>query len=151
MFGNNQESWLDEMIVQARSLSSRPIRVRMHPGDGSRFEQIAKLKQRYGNAIAVSENANIRQDLENCWCVVGYNSTPNVVAGIEGIPVFVTDPKHSWAEEIAFSDLGFLNTPPMPNRDNWVNMIANIHWSNEEVKEGRLWAAIRQYISASHS
>lgn len=150
MFGNDQAYWLKKTIGIIRKYSTRHIVVRMHPGDSSRINQIRKIKKRYTDDISVSENDNIRDDLKNCWCVVGYNSTPNVVAAIEGIPVYVEDPIHSWATDVAFTDLSMIESPPMPDRTDWVNKIANIHWSNDEVISGKLWAAIRKYILSSH-
>jgi hypothetical protein len=72
-----------------------------------------------------------------------------VVSAIEGIPGYIEDPQHSWAADVAFTDLSQLENPPMPDRSQWVNKIANIHWSNDEVKSGQLWSAIKRYISAS--
>lgn len=147
MFGEDQDLWLDKMIEKIyNAVPDRSIRVRMHPNDGARFKQIDKLKKRYGNYIGISEAENIKSDLANCWCTVGYNSTPNVVAALEGVPVYVTDPKHSWAADIAFSDIHQLADPPTPDREEWAHKIANIHWSNEEVRSGVLWCAVRQYL-----
>jgi hypothetical protein len=151
MFGNDQDSWLDRTIDQIRSIEpGRPIVVRMHPGDGTRFKQIEKTQKKHSNrGVTVSTNDNIRDDLINCWCTVGYNSTPNVVAAIEGIPGYVEDPVHSWAADVAFTDINQISNPPMPDRSEWAHKIANIHWSNEEVRTGQLWLAIKNYISAS--
>ena len=149
MFGNDQDAWLDSVISQIRKYSNRPIVVRMHPGDGSRFKQIDKIKKRYSNTVSVSEKDNIKEDLIDCWCSVGYNSTPNVVSAIEGVPVYVQDPTHSWASDIAFTDLSLIENPPLPDRSQWINKIANIHWSNDEVKSGKLWSSIKNYISSS--
>lgn len=146
MFGNNQSAWLDDIIQQIRMYTNRTIRVRMHPGDGTKMQQINILRQRYGNSIEISQAGNIREDLQNCWAAVGYNSTPNVVAAIEGVPVYVADPCHSWAQDIAFKNLTDIESPAMPDRTAWLEKIANIHWSNEEVRSGKLWAAIKQYI-----
>lgn len=149
MFGNDQDHWLDKTISKIRKYSQRPIVVRMHPGDGTRFKQIEKIQKRHGKAISISEKENIRDELVNCWCAVGYNSTPNVVSAIEGVPVYLEDPKHSWAADIAFTDLSLIENPPMPDRSEWIHKISNIHWSNDEVKSGKLWAAIKTYISSS--
>jgi hypothetical protein len=150
MFGNDQDQWLDKMIDKIRKYEpKRPIVVRMHPGDGSRFKQIEKIQKRYGKRILVSDKDNIRDDLVNCWCTVGYNSTPNVVSAIEGVPGYIEDPRHSWAADVAFTDISQILNPPMPDRSEWIHKIANIHWSNDEVRAGRLWAAIKNYISAS--
>lgn len=150
MFGNDQDAWLDKMIDKIRKIDrKRPIVVRMHPGDGTRFKQIEKLQKRHGSSIRISESDNIREDLINCWCTVGYNSTPNVVARIEGVPGYLEDPAHSWAQEVSFNNLDQILDPPMPDRSQWIHQIANIHWSNNEVLTGKLWTAIKQYISSS--
>jgi hypothetical protein len=121
----------------------------MHPGDGSRAKQIEKLQQKYGTSVTISTHANIRDALVNCWCAVGLNSTPNVVALIEGVPTYIEDPTHSWAADVAFNDLSQIENPPTPDRSEWIHKIANIHWSNQEVKSGKLWQAIKHYISSA--
>lgn len=149
LFGNDQDLWLQQTIEQIRKYSQRPIRVRMHPGDGSKDKQIEKIKKRYGDTVSISSEENIRDALKNCWCGIGYNSTPTSVAAIEGIPVFVHDPNNSWAKDIAFTDLSMIENPPLPDREQWLNKIANIHWSNDEVKNGKLWSEIKSYISSA--
>jgi hypothetical protein len=151
MFGNDQEQWVDSTIKHIRTYSARPIMIRMHPGDGTRFEAAQRLQAKYGRSVKISSHVNIREALTDCWCTVGYNSTPNVVAVIEGIPAYVEDPVHSWAQDVAFTDLSQIEQPPLPDRTEWINKIANIHWSNEEVRTGKLWANIKQYISAGLS
>lgn len=146
----NQEEWLDDILRKIRRYSNRPIMIRMHPGDGSRFKQVEKIQKKYGNNVQISEHENIRDALVDCWCTVGLNSTPNVVAAIEGIPGYIEDPLHSWATDVAFTDISKIENPPMPDRTAWTHKIANIHWSNEEVKSGKLWAAIKNYILSAH-
>jgi hypothetical protein len=70
------------------------------------------------------------------------------VAAIEGIPGYVEDPTHSWAQDMAFTELQLIKNPPLPDRQLWLDKIANIHWSNQEVQSGQLWSAIKQYISS---
>lgn len=153
MFGNDQDQWLERTIDKIREFETkRPIIVRMHPGDGARFKQIDKINKRYGaktNRVYISDKENIRDDLLNCWCTVGYNSTPNVVGLIEGIPAYIEDPVHSWAADVAFTDLSLIKDPPQPDRSQWIHKISNIHWSNEEVRTGKLWASIKRYISVA--
>ena len=149
MFGNNQHDWITNTIDNIRKVSNRPIVIRMHPGDKHKNLEIAKLKKQYHDTITISNATNIREDLNYCWCTVGYNSTPNVVSAIEGIPGYIEDPLHSWAKDVAFTDMQHLIEPLCPDREDWIHKIANIHWSNAEVKSGKLWAAIRHYISSS--
>lgn len=145
----DQEVWLDKTISKIRKHSQRPIMIRMHPGDGTRFKQIEKIQKKYGATVSISEHENIRDALVNCWCTVGINSTPNVVAGIEGVPGYVEDLAHSWAADIAFNNLELIEHPPLPDRSEWIHKIANIHWSNDEVRSGKLWSAIKSYISSA--
>ena len=145
----DQEAWLDKTIKRLRKYSQRPIRIRMHPGDGTKEKQITKLEKKYGSEVQISTAPEIREDLIDCWCTVGYNSTPNVVAAIEGVPGYVFDPLHSWAADVAFTDLSLIEDPPMPDRSAWLHKIANIHWSNQEVRSGVLWQAIKKYISST--
>jgi hypothetical protein len=144
----DQDEWLANTIAAIRKYSQRPIMVRMHPGDGTRFKQIEKLQKRYGNSITISEHENIKDALKDCWCSVGYASTPNVVSAIEGVPVYVEEPEKSWAKDICFTDLSQIESPVTPDRSVWAHKIANIHWSNSEVKSGLLWSAIKTYISS---
>jgi hypothetical protein len=145
----DQEVWLDKTVSKIRKHSSRPIMIRMHPGDGTRFKQIEKIQKKYGTTVTISEHVNIRDALVNCWCTVGINSTPNVVAAIEGIPGYIEDTTRSWATGIAFTDLAQIENPPMPDRTDWAHRIANIHWSNDEVRSGQLWTAIKNYIASA--
>jgi hypothetical protein len=146
MFGNDQMHWINQTVTRIKRSTDRPIVVRMHPGDGSRHQQIEIIISRWGNQIQVSSAENIKQDLVNCWAAVGYNSTPNAVAAIEGVPVYVDDPLHSWATDVAFKNLADIENPVLPDRSQWLEKIANIHWSNLEVRQGKLWAAIKQCI-----
>jgi len=145
----DQEVWLDNTIAKIRQYSSRPIMIRMHPGDGTREKQIHKIQKKYGSTVSISVHENIREALVDCWCTVGLNSTPNVVAAIEGVPGYIEDPVHSWANGIAFTDLSLIENPPLPDRSDWIHKIANIHWSNDEVTTGKLWKQIKKYISSA--
>lgn len=145
----DQEAWLDDTIAKIRQYSSRPIMIRMHPGDGTREKQIHKIRKKHRKDVSISTHDSIRDALVNCWCTVGINSTPNVVSVIEGVPGYIEDPVHSWAADVAFTDLSLIENPLMPDRAQWVNKIANIHWSNDEVKSGQLWLSIKTYIDSS--
>lgn len=149
-FGKSQDDWLDKTVKRIRKVSDRPIVVRMHPGDATRFDQMKNIRARHGKTVSFSDKENITEELTNCWCAVGYNSTPTTVSAIEGIPVYVEDPENSWAKDIAFTDLSMIETPPLPDREEWKHKIANIHWSNEEIRSGLLWKSIKKYISSKN-
>jgi hypothetical protein len=150
MLGKNGLEWVHDVVKRIRKISDRPIVIRLHPGD-KKFNDKNKLEliRHYGKKhVKVSSNENIKDDLTNAWCAVGYNSTPNCASIIQGVPVYLDDPLNSWARGIGFEDINQIDTPPMPDRTDWLHKIANIHWSNDEVTAGHLWAAIKSYISS---
>lgn len=149
LFGNNHLEWIFTTVNDIRTYSDRPIIIRLHPGDKYKNFIKVEINKTLKNVI-VSTNENIRQDLDNCWCTVGYNSTPNVISIIEGIPNIIYDPINSWASECSGNDISSIENPSMPDRDEWIHKIANIHWSNYEVGIGTLWNRIKNYISAAH-
>jgi len=150
----DQSQWLEDTIYKIKTISDRQIVIRMHPGDGTKEKQIEKINKQFKdeikeNKIIFSNSPNIKNDLFNCWCSIGYASTPNVVSAIEGVPVYVEEPNKSWAKDVCFTDLSQIENPPTPDRSEWIHKIANIHWSNEEVISGKLWSAIKTHISSA--
>lgn len=146
LLGTDQLKWITKTITKIRKHTDRPIVIRMHPGDSQKKRLALELKKLYPNSeITISKNDSIKEDLLNCWCSIGYNSTPNVVSVIEGIPNIITDPIHSWASDVSGTMINTIENPIMPDREEWVHKIANIHWSNDEVRSGKLWSMIRDY------
>lgn len=144
MKGLHVVDWLEQIISEIRLYSDRPIIIRPHPGD--------KLARAYLNntrfSHTISTNKCIVQDLQNAHAVITYNSSPAVVAAIEGIPVFVTDPEpvYSQAYDIANTDLKTLETPLMPDRQSWIEKISMCHWNTDEIASGEAWRHIKNYI-----
>jgi hypothetical protein len=147
MLGRNGLDWVIEIIKRVRKISDRPIVVRLHPGDKKHNQSNEiEIQRIYGHkGIVVSKNPDIRDDLKNAWCSVGYNSTPTSVSAIEGIPVYIDDPLNSWATSVGFTDLTKINSPPIPDRTAWIHQIANIHWSNDEIRSGLYWKQFKNF------
>jgi hypothetical protein len=144
MLANCQEEWIDSVVHSIRKYSDRKIVIRMHPGDSTRHHVSKKLT---GKNYIVSENISILDDLKDCWCTVGYNSTPNVVSLIEGIPNIITDPIHSWANGVSDTDISKIENLTLHDRDEWIHTIANIHWSTDEIQSGKFWYHVRNYLA----
>lgn len=147
MLGLNGLDWLIDILRRIRALTDRKIVVRLHPGDTKKNpenrQKINQLFQR--NNVIISENDDIRTDLNNAWCSVGYNSTPNCVSVIEGIPVYVDNITNSWAKGVAFTSLDQINNPPILDREEWIHRISNIHWNNDEINQGKYWINFKKY------
>lgn len=146
LFGNNQGVWVENTIQNIRRYSDRPIRIRLHPGDSTRHLFAEYLGKQYGKDVKISTEPSILADFKKCWCTVGYNSTPNVVSLIEGIPNIVTDPVNSWSNGISETNFQNIENPTLHDRTDWLHRIANIHWSNDEIQSGVVWGKIKSNL-----
>ena len=145
MRGQNLMEWLDATFVKIRQHSDRPIVLRWHPGDWKNFPAGVDFTQ-FGVTLS-PQDRHITEDLVNCWALVCHNSTPSAVAPIEGIPAFITDnPGYSQGGDIANTDLSMIETPNMPDREHWIRKLAQCHWSFEDLRSGRCWAHMRNWV-----
>ena len=141
--------WLASTILDIRNHTDRPILIRPHPGDKKardyigNFDSSGVLKK-----VRISEpGRTLLQDLEGCWAAINHNSSPVVGAAIEGIPIFVTDPRRSQCSEIANTSLGRIENPEMPDRQKWVERLAMSHWNFVELSTGAAWSHMRSFIT----
>lgn len=145
MDGQTLLPWLVKTITQIKKYTERKIVVRFHPGDKNILNHKRALARYRLNNVLVSHAENILQDLENTYAVVNYNSSPGVVAAIEGIPVFVLDPERSQAAEVAHHDLKFLENIKEFDRELWIQKMAQMHWTLDELKDGTAWRHLRNW------
>jgi hypothetical protein len=149
MRGYNLMSWVESTVKKIKQHSDRPIVMRWHPGDWKAYQKYAELLKEY-NVTLAPQGRHITEDLVNCWALVCHNSTPSAVAPIEGIPSFITDdPAYSQAGDIANTDLSQIETPAMPDREQWIRKLAQCHWSFEDLRSGRCWAHMRDWVKVS--
>lgn len=150
MAGFNVVDWALITAKLMRQHTDRPIRIRSHPGDkkaGRYCRDILELFSRHGvRDVALSSNeVPLSRDFKHCWAMVCHNSSPGVAGAIEGIPVFVTDPERSQAHDVANTDLSLIETPNMPDREQWVRRISQFHWSYSNLTSGQCWQHMRQW------
>jgi hypothetical protein len=145
MKGLNVQSWLDQTILKIRQYSSRPILVRMHPGD-KKIKQVLKINHR--NVTVSPQERPLIVDLKNAWATVVHNSSPSVASVIEGVPTFLTDPypEYSQSCEVANKDLAKIENPDMLDRQAWVERLSMCHWNFDELRSGEAWNFFKQYI-----
>ncbi len=142
MTGNDVQKWLNNTIRILKDYTKRPILVRRHPGDKQQTKIIFPV------GVKVSKSTNIREDLENAWATVTFNSSPGVASLISGVPVFVTDPipQHSQTWPLCNTNLSKIETPEMPDRMEWINSLSQSHWNEYEVESGQAWAFMKERL-----
>jgi hypothetical protein len=140
-------TWAQTIIEKLRQHTNRPIVLRAHPGDQQSkvyLNQLFRVKHRLN--FTFSGNADIKDDLKNCWAVVNHNSSPAVAAAIEGIPIFVTDPVRSQCQDIANLELNQIENPILHDRSRWINRLAMSHWKFTELQSGEAWAHMQTFV-----
>lgn len=145
MRGLSSIDWLDKTILEIRKYSpSRPIVVRPHPGD-KKIRSILKVSH---SNVKISNNTSIKQDFQNAWATVVYNSSPSVASLIEGVPAFLTDPmpQHSQSYEVANYDLSRIESPELKERQQWIERLSMCHWNFDELRSGEAWNFFKKYI-----
>lgn len=149
MRGVHLSVWLDSTFKKIRQYSDRPIVIRWHPGDWKNFHKYEHVIKSY-KAVISPQSKHISEDLKNCWAVVCHNSTPSSVAVIEGVPAFITDdPGYCQAGEVSNQDFSLLENPNMPDRNFWIKKLAQCHWSFDDLRKGRCWRHMRQWVKPS--
>jgi len=144
MKGLSVNDWLNNTVATLRSLTDRPIVVRVHPGD-KKWRQWFKMPT-YPN-ISLSQR-HIKEDLQNAWASVVYNSSPSVASLIEGIPTFVTDPQPEFSQVngVCNTMLKRIEDPKLYERQEWIERLSMCHWNFDELRSGEAWQFFRKFI-----
>lgn len=134
--------WLTATIDCLRQHTNRPIRIRAHPGDRG---ILSRIRVNQPNC-AISDTEDIRQDLDQAWATVTYNSSPGVASLLWGVPVWVTDPdpRKSQTWPIAHTDLSAIESPTYGDRQQLYHRLAQCHFDSAECQSGLAWRFMRE-------
>jgi len=137
--------WVVRTVQNIRKYSDRTIVVRFHPGDKNQIEHKRSIARYRLPNVRVSNSESIMHDLQTAHCLVNHNSSPGVVAAIEGIPVFLTDPDRSQAKDEAHNNFADIENITKFDRQPWIEKMAMMHWTLDELKAGTAWKHLRQW------
>lgn len=124
-------AWLEETT---RTLERFGFVVRYRPHPETSMADLARTKQ----------PPPLREELAGARIAVTLNSTSAIEAVCQGVPTIVWDEAGSMAAPVAtkFSTDPRLTYNEPPNRRAWVNMLARLQWSSDELETGSAWRAI---------
>lgn len=117
LFGLDERLWLREVLRKIAKHTDRPVMVRPR-----------------------STSRPLAADLDDSFAVVTYMSNAAVEAVIAGVPVFCLG--KCAARAMGLDDLGRVETPVYPDREQWAWNLAANQWTLEEMRQGMLWRAI---------
>lgn len=130
-------NWLIDTITEIRNYTDRPILFRPHPRCPlphieHEFRNVKRQQPQHINGTYDDYDLGYN----NIHATISYSSNPGIHSIIQGVPAFVS--KHSLAYNVA-NDINFLNdieTPSMPERQQWLNDYAWTEYTVQEISQG---------------
>lgn len=122
----NQAGWVDRAISQIKKLTNRDIRIRYKPRPNNEW---------WGK--------DIKEDLDDCHCLVTNMSLAAIDSILEGVPVVCDGRNVAWPVSTRF--IQFINDPLKPtivNVNEWMKLLANNQFTIEEMKNGTAYKVL---------
>lgn len=139
--GTDIHGWILRSCTELRSLTDRPIVVRLHPlAGGADMAEFPRRLAPLGVTIA-DVNRPMAESLANAWVVVTYSSGAAIDALLAGIPAIAMSPA-SFAWDVTDHTLASVVSPKLHARESWLERLAAAHWSEEELANGDIWTAL---------
>ena len=141
------EEWCWEVCHTIRRNTKRPILIRTSQVPKQfNFELLNKLPDRLDN-IAFQEGTkeNLIPTLEQCWATVTYSSGMGIDSYINGVPSFTMD-KGNFAYSLGNTSLKHIESPNLPNREQWLSNLCYAQWCEHEMQEGKVWNHIKEIL-----
>jgi hypothetical protein len=129
--------WFLNTYDKIRKYTERPIIFRPHPR--CRLPHIERgLRHVYRQEPRHVTNTydDFDMQFDNIWATISHSSNPGIHSIISGVPSFVSN--SSLAYDVA-NDIDFLHdieSPVMPDRQQWLNDYAHTEWTVEEIAQG---------------
>lgn len=126
--------WCHDTIQQVRQHTDRAIYVRHHPRYRVRIGYAGIREVAPKPIPGTYDSFDMPHCLEQAWAVINYNSNPGIDSVLAGVPAFV-DPS-SLAAPVANTDIGLIESPRRPDREQWLNDLAWTEWTHTEIAQG---------------
>lgn len=127
--------WVQSIVQEIRQVSGRRIIIRQHPRDRSMIT-LAKGNKVY---LQLPEKVTGTYDdydmpFAQTWATVSWSSNPGIHSILHGIPAY-TGPA-SLAHDVSFHNLRTIESPIMPDRQQWLNDYAWTEYTVQEISQG---------------
>jgi len=124
-------NWTDNLVAQLKTLTDRPIEIRMKP---IRRERVS--------------TKTIQQALaDDVHCLITYNSIAAIEALMEGKPAITLGPNA--AQLICETNIEHIEDPKLPSEDEmycFLKHLSYAHFTQEEMENGDAWKILRSDI-----
>jgi len=142
--GEKYDDWIIKTIKQIKNITSKKIKVRLHPRFQGRFsttrmiQENVEISNNYDGWNKTNGGDSLYKDLEKAWCCVTFSSNAATEAICEGVPVInLHNSSFSWP--VSYHTLDILTNPVIRcdfDRTQWLYDCAYTQWTMEEINSG---------------
>jgi len=142
--GEDYETWINKIVRQIKNITSKKVRLRLHPRFQSRFDLqrlslvADQISNEYDGWNKTNGGDSLYKDLEKAFACVTFSSNAATEAICEGIPVVNLD-NSSFSWPVSYHTLDILNGPVIRcdfDRTQWLHDCAYTQWTMEEINSG---------------
>jgi hypothetical protein len=128
-------NWMIQTIDKLQQHSKRKIIVRPHPrcpliNIEKEFKNVERQIPQHINGTY----DNFNMYFNNIWATISWSSNPGIQSIVNGVPAIVGP--NSIAYDVAEHTLSNIESPSMPNRQQWLNDYAWTEFTIDEIAQG---------------
>lgn len=147
--GMTYEQWLHETTRVLERAYGFEVRYRMHPEvymlqPHAPEAPRARLVRTRARIPKPTAQPSLRAEIEGAQIAVTLNSTAAVDAIVMGVPTVVWDRRGCMAAPVSARFGPRLHEEP--GRRSWVNRLARLQWSMDELRDGSAWRALCEVL-----
>lgn len=114
--------WLQMAIRACHSYSNRKLRIRSWSSDKTKLSK------------------TLPDDLDGAHALVTWSSAAAVTAIVRGVPAISMGPSAAMSMG---GDIRDVEMPPMPDRTEWLGVLADNQWTLDEMRRGMAWQTLQ--------
>lgn len=130
--------WTNNAIDEISKITTSPIHIREKPEQPIvDFNTNQVIDRKF-----FTHEKTIEEEMLEAKLIVTFNSAVPVTGTILGIPCYCSPYAAAYPMNI---NLNYLNNPPEPNRQAWLNQLVYHQYTGEEMKNGKVWDLLKKY------
>jgi hypothetical protein len=142
----SMSKWVMQTIEEIRTYTDRPIMFRPHPRCPlphieHEFKNV--VRQQPQQMPGTYDDFDMR--FSNIWATVNWSSNPGIHSILNGVPAFVGP--SSLAYDVANHSYANIESPLMPDRQQWINDYAHTEYTVDEISKGIPIKHLTAYLS----
>jgi len=143
--GASIEAWCVESCKTIRSLTQRPILIRLPQLERAWHPVLREAAALPDIELQMGSFDNLIPTLESSYCTVTYTSGLAIDSLLSGCPTIAMDPGN-FAFPIASTALSDINHLTCPAREQWLWNLAHCQWHISEIEQGAPWRQLKSLL-----